>query len=147
MPLFRLLTRRPPRRLFHSPLILSLPSSIRKYSMASQDVRTKNPLVGLNDSVRARAEPIKQQWKGTSASGDNTKLYIGGQFVESQTDKWIDVLDPVRLAPLHLNRLTDASPRLHKRSSPRFQRRPRLSLKLQSMLLQRLSRHGPVPVY
>ena len=78
----------------------SLPSPIRlphprSYSMATPDIRSKNPLVGLSPAVRARAEPIVQQWKGTSASGEPTKNFIGGQFVESKTTKWIDVLDPV----------------------------------------------------
>ncbi|KAJ7099611.1 Aldehyde/histidinol dehydrogenase [Mycena crocata] len=34
------------------------------------------------------------EWKGTSVSGGNTKNYIGGEFVESKTSDWIDVLDP-----------------------------------------------------
>ncbi|TFK56952.1 methylmalonate-semialdehyde dehydrogenase [Heliocybe sulcata] len=54
----------------------------------------KQPLSGLNASVRAKAEQLSSQWKGTSASGDNTKNYIGGEFVESKASDWIDVVDP-----------------------------------------------------
>jgi len=48
----------------------------------------------LNDLARAKAEEISKNWKGTSATGGKTKNYINGQFVESQTTEWIDVLDP-----------------------------------------------------
>ncbi|PAV22269.1 Methylmalonate-semialdehyde dehydrogenase [Pyrrhoderma noxium] len=53
----------------------------------------KAPLSGLNSLARERALQLSA-WKGTSASGQNTKNYIGGEFVESSTDKFIDVLDP-----------------------------------------------------
>jgi hypothetical protein len=56
--------------------------------------QTKAPLTGLNDSVKARAESLSN-WKGTNATGGNTKNYIGGEFVESKTSEWIDVVDPV----------------------------------------------------
>ncbi len=41
------------------------------------------------------AEEVSSQWRGTSATGGKTKNYIGGEFVESQTDKWLEVRDPV----------------------------------------------------
>jgi malonate-semialdehyde dehydrogenase (acetylating)/methylmalonate-semialdehyde dehydrogenase len=62
--------------------------------------KPKAPLSGLNDSVKARAESLSN-WKGTSATGQKTKNYIGGQFVESQTSEWIDVVDPVSNTLLH----------------------------------------------
>ncbi|THH11200.1 hypothetical protein EW145_g822 [Phellinidium pouzarii] len=43
---------------------------------------------------RGRAEQLSANWKGTNASGDSTKNFIGGQFVESKADNFIDVVDP-----------------------------------------------------
>ena len=37
-----------------------------------------------------------QNWKGTSTNGSDTKLFMGGEFVSSKTERWIDVNDPVR---------------------------------------------------
>ncbi|VDC01886.1 unnamed protein product [Peniophora sp. CBMAI 1063] len=48
----------------------------------------------LSTPARIKAEQISSEWKGTSATGGNTLNYIGGAFVESRTDKYIDVLDP-----------------------------------------------------
>ena len=55
----------------------------------------------LGATAKAKAEKISQEWAGTSATGGSTKNFIGGEFVESKTDKWIEVLDPVR----HLDEL------------------------------------------
>ncbi|EIN14088.1 methylmalonate-semialdehyde dehydrogenase [Punctularia strigosozonata HHB-11173 SS5] len=55
---------------------------------------SRPPLSGLTANARARAEQLSSEWKGTNASGGNTKNYIGGQFVESSTQDWIEVLDP-----------------------------------------------------
>lgn len=63
----------------------------------STDRRTRKPLIDLKPEIREKAELLSSSWKGTNASGENTKNYIGGEFVESKTDKWIDVLDPVSL--------------------------------------------------
>ncbi|KAJ3541972.1 hypothetical protein NM688_g6021 [Phlebia brevispora] len=52
------------------------------------------PLVALSSTARAQAERISAEWKGTSATGGNTKNLIGGEFVESKAEKWIDVVDP-----------------------------------------------------
>ncbi|OSX67468.1 hypothetical protein POSPLADRAFT_1064101 [Postia placenta MAD-698-R-SB12] len=52
------------------------------------------PLSALSASARAKAEQISSEWKGTSASGNNTKNFIGGEFVESKAQAWIDVVDP-----------------------------------------------------
>ena len=56
---------------------------------------SRAPLSGLNTAARAKAEQITAQWKGTNASGGNVKNYIGGKFVDSKADKWIDLVDPV----------------------------------------------------
>ncbi|KAF8203834.1 methylmalonate-semialdehyde dehydrogenase, partial [Pholiota molesta] len=41
-----------------------------------------------------KAEQISANWKGTSATGESTKNFIGGEFVESKSNEWIDVHDP-----------------------------------------------------
>ena len=41
------------------------------------------------------AELQAQNWKGTASDGSDTKLFVGGEFVSSQTNRWIDVHDPV----------------------------------------------------
>ena len=41
------------------------------------------------------AEDVSSKWKGTTANGGKTKNYIGGKFVDSKADKWLDVHDPV----------------------------------------------------
>ncbi len=56
---------------------------------------TRPPLSGLSAAARERAEKLSAGWKGTSATGENTKLFIGGEFVESKTSNWIDLADPV----------------------------------------------------
>lgn len=49
----------------------------------------------LNAIAQPIAEKISAEWKGTSVTGGTTKNFIGGQFVESKTDEWFDVHDPV----------------------------------------------------
>ncbi|KZW02686.1 Methylmalonate-semialdehyde dehydrogenase [Exidia glandulosa HHB12029] len=49
---------------------------------------------GLSAAASSRAHALTKDWQGTSFTGGNAKNYINGQFVESSTDKWIDVLDP-----------------------------------------------------
>ena len=61
---------------------------------------THPPLVGLSSTQRSHAEKISAEWKGTSATGGNTKNFIGGEFVESKAETWIDVVDPVRIVQL-----------------------------------------------
>ncbi|KAF9479732.1 methylmalonate-semialdehyde dehydrogenase [Pholiota conissans] len=41
-----------------------------------------------------KAEQISTNWKGTSATGESTKNFIGGEFIESKSSEWIDVHDP-----------------------------------------------------
>lgn len=57
---------------------------------------------GLNATARAKAEQVSADWKGTSLTGGTTKNYIGGEFVESKTDKWIELHDPVCAVAVHL---------------------------------------------
>lgn len=66
------------------------------------------PLAGLSPTARNQAERISAEFKGTSADGENTRNFIGGEFVESKAEKWIDVVDPVRvlMRPLCQGELT-----------------------------------------
>lgn len=68
---------------------------IRRYATAVAG-QPKAPLSGLNDAVRAKAEELSV-WQGTSATGGKTKNFIGGSFVDSHAETWIDVVDPVCL--------------------------------------------------
>jgi len=56
---------------------------------------TSTPLASLNAAALPKAEQISAEWKGTSATGGTTKNFIAGQFLESKSSQWIDVLDPV----------------------------------------------------
>ncbi|KAG7099016.1 hypothetical protein E1B28_000899 [Marasmius oreades] len=55
---------------------------------------TSLPLASLSASARPHAEKLSAEWKGTSATGGTTKNFIGGEFVESKTRDWIEVVDP-----------------------------------------------------
>jgi malonate-semialdehyde dehydrogenase (acetylating)/methylmalonate-semialdehyde dehydrogenase len=57
--------------------------------------RTYATLSTLNTVSRTYAEKLSADWKGTNATGANTKNYIGGEFVESRAAVWHDVVDPV----------------------------------------------------
>ena len=61
---------------------------------------SRSPLSSLNSVARAKAEQLTAQWKGTNASGENVKNYIGGKFVDSKAEKWMDVIDPVSIGAL-----------------------------------------------
>lgn len=50
---------------------------------------------GLSSLSLERAEQLSSQWKGTNFLGGTAKNFIDGEFRESTTDKWIEVLDPV----------------------------------------------------
>ncbi|RDX52025.1 methylmalonate-semialdehyde dehydrogenase [Lentinus brumalis] len=70
-----------------------LPAQLRGVR-AMATAASRPALSGLSATAKSKAEKISQDWKGTSATGANTKNFIGGEFVESKTEKWIDVVDP-----------------------------------------------------
>lgn len=70
---------------------ISLPR--RLYASAAAASRTSSATTTL---ARRHAEAESGRWKGTDTLGGPTKLYIDGSFVDSATDRWIDVHDPVR---------------------------------------------------
>ena len=143
-PTAHILKSLPTARSYNSPSIFL---QVRAYTM---DNRPKNPLVGLNPAVRSRAEQVVHNWKGTSASGEPTKNYIGGQFVSSSTDKWIDVLDPVcdHTSPStsHESLTCCFGFRPPKHSLQKFRRQLIKNSMLQSQQPLRHSKRGRVPV-
>ncbi|KAM5531879.1 hypothetical protein V8D89_014433 [Ganoderma adspersum] len=72
---------------------LPRPARLRVRSLATSST-TRPALSGLSATAKSRAEKISQEWKGTSATGGDSKNFIGGEFVESKADQWIDVVDP-----------------------------------------------------
>lgn len=75
-----------------------MPARLPARSLLQPLVQSRRGLAtGLSAHARTAAERISDNWKGTSATGANTKNFIGGEFVESKATKWIDVHDPVRL--------------------------------------------------
>jgi malonate-semialdehyde dehydrogenase (acetylating)/methylmalonate-semialdehyde dehydrogenase len=78
----RRLTRAQPRA-----LLLSGPAR----SFASTSQRHAGSL--LSDDKAAEHD---NRWKGTATNGGPTKLLIDGEWVNSTTNDWIDLHDPVR---------------------------------------------------
>lgn len=72
-----------------------LPNVVPAHVRGLATVVSRASLSGLNAVSRAKAEQITTQWKGTNASGENVKNFIGGKFVDSKSDQWIDLVDPV----------------------------------------------------
>ncbi|KAL4242134.1 Methylmalonate-semialdehyde dehydrogenase [Abortiporus biennis] len=70
------------------------PSVVRINAIRSRSFASHAPLAGLSTTARSKAEQLSAEWKGTSATGGNTKNFIGGEFVESKASEWIDVVDP-----------------------------------------------------
>jgi malonate-semialdehyde dehydrogenase (acetylating)/methylmalonate-semialdehyde dehydrogenase len=69
--------------------LLNIPASSRSFTTSARVG------AGLSALARPVAEKISAEWKGTSMIGGTTKNFIGGQFVESKADKWLEVHDPV----------------------------------------------------
>ncbi|KAJ3779069.1 methylmalonate-semialdehyde dehydrogenase [Lentinula raphanica] len=59
----------------------------------SRPFSTTSPALALSNAARIKADQLAP-WKGTSVNGGTTKNFIGGEFVESKTADWIDVVDP-----------------------------------------------------
>lgn len=49
----------------------------------------------LSNAARAKAEQLSADWKGISLVGGTTKNFIGGKFVESKAENWLEIHDPV----------------------------------------------------
>ncbi|KAG9047786.1 hypothetical protein FS837_001494 [Tulasnella sp. UAMH 9824] len=68
-------------------------------STARLTTATSRTYATLSPKAHAAAEKLAK-WKGTSVSGGTTKNFIGGEFVESKADKWVEVHDPSTQAVL-----------------------------------------------
>lgn len=91
---------RAPALLFTTMSLSRFPR-LRHIPRPSRSFSTSAPSsAGLSPLARPVANEISAKWKGTSMTGGTTKNFIGGQFVESKADKWLDAIDPVRIFPL-----------------------------------------------
>jgi len=120
-----------------------LPSVVPTHVRSLATAVSRAPLSALNVVARAKAEQITAEWKGTNASGENVKNYIGGKFVDSKSEQWIDLVDPVRPHRPSCQRTADGY--FYSRRRPCFlvsQRRPPLSSSRLSKLLRRRLRPG-----
>jgi len=108
--------------MFHSRRMPTRVLRARSYAT----VPIQPPLLGLNSVVREKAEQLSRDWKGTNASGENTKNFIGGEFVQSKATQWIDVVDPVRrvIPPSFYFDLRQRHNSPHKHSSLVFRKQP-----------------------
>ncbi|KAJ7487442.1 methylmalonate-semialdehyde dehydrogenase [Mycena galericulata] len=99
----------------------------------------------LNALARASAERLSQ-YRGTSVTGGTTKNFIGGEFVDSKTTEWIDVLDPStqtllsrvpQTTPTEFEQAVDAASHAYKSwSRTSVLGRQRFALELQHLLRQ-----------
>ncbi|KAG6879752.1 hypothetical protein C0992_012072 [Termitomyces sp. T32_za158] len=62
--------------------------------LSARAFSTSTPRCALSPAALPKAERISAEWKGTSATGGTTKNFIGGEWLESKTSEWIDVVDP-----------------------------------------------------
>lgn len=76
-----------------APRCLPSRASARRYASAATATASRTAAAGTLADQNASKE--SGRWKGTDTLGGSTKLFIGGQFVESRADRWIDVNDPV----------------------------------------------------
>lgn len=87
-------------RLAALPASKRVPSRTSTRCYASAAAATSSRTSGTQTLADQYASQESGRWKGTDTVGGSTKLFVGGQFVESKTDRWIDVNDPVSSAAL-----------------------------------------------
>lgn len=73
--------------------LIRRPLQLRAYASAALASTSSNSK--LSPLALKAAEEVSSKWKGTTANGGKTKLYIGGEFLDSKTDTWLEVRDPV----------------------------------------------------
>ena len=101
----------------------------------------------LSSLAAPKAEQISANWKGTSATGGKTKNFIGGEFVESNTSEWTDVLDPVSKGLLPSVHLFSPFPSQPKPCFPASLSPPPVNSSKPSTQPHKPSRHGVRPVF
>ncbi|ADV24187.1 methylmalonate-semialdehyde dehydrogenase, putative [Cryptococcus gattii WM276] len=72
--------------------LIRRPLQLRAYASAALASTSSNSK--LSPLALKAAEEVSSKWKGTTANGGKTKLYIGGEFLDSKTDTWLEVRDP-----------------------------------------------------
>lgn len=126
-------------------------SSLHRIRLARLHVRASaatqsRSVSALSAVARSKAEQISADWEGTSATGGNTKNFIGGEFVESKSSQWTDVLDPVSCIALYDQNWDWNSNRQHKHSS-RVCRKQRVQNSMRLWLQHRKrTKHGAARV-
>lgn len=124
---------------FHTHIhIMSLRRLSQLRALHVKGFHSSANLKALNALALPKAEQISANWKGTSATGESTKNFIGGEFIESQSTEWIDVHDPVMLCssiPASLSSNLQGLPHRHpKRSWLAFLKQRNLNSRRRSML-------------
>lgn len=66
----------------------------RGYASSASNVKAAE-ISALSQIARQYADEVSSKWAGTSATGGNTKNFIGGQFTDSKAKDWLEVRDPV----------------------------------------------------
>ncbi|PWN52114.1 putative methylmalonate-semialdehyde dehydrogenase mitochondrial precursor [Violaceomyces palustris] len=97
-------------------LALSSPSLLNRTLSTTSSVRLAQPAAAAANSASAslsplalaRAKDVEAKWRGTSTSGGYTLNYVDGQFVKSNSAKWLDVIDPSTQALL--SRVPETTP-------------------------------------
>lgn len=62
---------------------------------ATKKTTSTLPELGGYATMSEKMRNAPNVWKGTATNGDETKLYIDGEWVSSETKDWIEVHDPV----------------------------------------------------
>ncbi|KAK0208171.1 methylmalonate-semialdehyde dehydrogenase [Desarmillaria ectypa] len=125
--------------------MLSPAKSLRCIARA-RNFSSSSALSALSAAALPKAEQLSSEWKGTSATGGTTKNFIGGQFVESKSSEWIDVLDPAsqtlisrvpQTTSAEFEQAVEAASEAYKSwSRTSVLRRQRFAIELQSLLRQ-----------
>ncbi|PWN44383.1 putative methylmalonate-semialdehyde dehydrogenase mitochondrial precursor [Ceraceosorus guamensis] len=82
------------------PSLAHLSSSTRLHSLLPRASSTATASASspsestLGSLAHSKAQDVDAKWKGTSALGGTTKNFVHGEFVESKTDRWVEVRDP-----------------------------------------------------
>lgn len=79
------------RRCLHSTSLLSAHPATKQANTSQGNEAASSTLGAL---AYERAQDVERKWRGTSTMGGTTKNYVNGQFIDSKTNRWVDVHDP-----------------------------------------------------
>lgn len=80
------------RRCLHSSRLIAAQPATK--SAAPGAANQSEASSSLGPLAFERAKDVESKWRGTSTMGGTTKNYIDGQFVDSKTNRWVDLHDP-----------------------------------------------------